>query len=815
MRIAHIAAILLSLLAAPAFACAGDGAICETASPGALSLIAEGVSARTIVEPGTDPGVGDAADDLVRDLATLGGRDNTAHDRAIIIGVVGASPVIDRLIAERRLDVGEIAGRWEGFVQQVVDRPMPGVERALVIAGADRRGAIFGTYDLSRRAGVSPWAWWADVPVARRANLFVTAGQRAEAPAVRYRGIFLNDEEPALGEWARTTFGGVNAKFYERVFELTLRLKGNYLWPAMWGKSLWQDDPASAALAQRMGIVLATSHHEPMLRAHVEWEREKAGAWDYTTNTARLRQFWREGIERNAGREALVTVGMRGDGDEPMTEGTATALLERIVADQRTIIADVTDKPAEQTPQVWALYKEVQDYYDQGMRVPDDVTLLFADDNWGNIRRLPKPGETRAGGYGVYYHFDYVGGPRNYKWLNTNQISRTWEQMSLAWAHGVDRMWIVNVGDLKPMELPTSFFLDMAWNPDAMTVDAMADYHRAWAVEQFGAGSATAIASILDRTTRYLARQKPEFWSPDSWSLDNGEADRVLAEWDALDRDVGAVRPTLAPGAEAAFFQLVEHPVRAAGNLARLYITVARNRRAASEGRQAANALADEAERLFAEDRAIRQRYESLNGGKWRHMMAQTHIGYTGWQQPDADIMPEVRRVAPGTVASAAKRPPQAPAPLLIEAAAFTGQRANGDVRWITVPELGITGRAVTPWPQVAPAQATGRGPMLEYDVTLPKAGAVEIAVLAAPSLDVTGTGRRYAIAIGDAPPQTIDLWAGTGEREWAEAVSNSVRTTVSRHRIDKAGRHRIRLWMVDPGVVIEQLRVRPIGESK
>lgn len=810
MRIAHIAAVLLSLLAAPTFACAGDAVICETTSPGALSLIIDGVPAKIIVEPGTDPGVRDAADDLVRDLATLGGRDDTASDRAIIIGVVGASPVIDRLIAERRLDVSRIAGRWEGFVQQVVDRPMPGVDRALVIAGADRRGAIFGTYDLSRRAGVSPWAWWADVPVARRANLFVTAGQRAEAPAVRYRGIFLNDEEPALGEWARTTFGGINAKFYERVFELTLRLKGNYLWPAMWGKSLWQDDPKSAALAQRMGIVLATSHHEPMLRAHVEWEREKAGAWDYTTNAARLRQFWRDGIERNAGREALVTVGMRGDGDEPMTEGTAIKLLERIVADQRRIIADVTGKPADQTPQVWALYKEVQDYYDQGMRVPDDVTLLFADDNWGNIRRLPKPGETRAGGYGVYYHFDYVGGPRNYKWLNTNQISRTWEQMSLAWAHGVDRMWIVNVGDLKPMELPISFFLDMAWNPDAMTVDAMADYHRAWAAEQFGEGSATAVASILDRTTRYLARQKPEFWSPDSWNLDNGEADRVLAEWDALGRDVDAVRPSLARGAEAAFFQLVEHPVRAAGNLARLYVTVARNRRAAAEGRMEANALADGAERLFAEDRAIRQRYESLNGGKWRHMMAQTHIGYTGWQQPETDIMPEVRRVAPGTAASVAKRPSHAPTPLLIEAAAFTGQRANGEVRWITVPQLGITGRAVTPWPQVAPAQAAGRGPMLEYEVTLPKAGMVEIAVLAAPSLDVTGTGRRYAIAIDDAAPQTIDLWAGTGEREWAEAVSNAVRTTISRHPVAEAGRHRIRIWMIDPGLVFEQLRIRP-----
>lgn len=808
-----IAAAALSCSATPALACEGAASICERATPGTLALIVDGIAAKVIVEPNSDAGVRDASEDFVRDLAALSGGTTTAPDRAVIIGVVGESPVIDRLIATGKLDATGIAGKWEGFVQQVVDAPMPGVERALVIAGADRRGAIFGPYDLSRRAGVSPWSWWADVPVRQRANLFVTRGANAEHPAVRYRGIFLNDEEPALGEWARTTFGGINADFYERVFELTLRSKGNCLWPAMWGKSLWQDDPRSAALAQRMGIVLATSHHEPMQRAHVEWEREKAGAWDYTTNAERLRRFWRNGIERNAGREALITVGMRGDGDEPMTEGTAIDLLQRIVADQRAIIAEVTGKPAAQTPQVWALYKEVQDYYDQGMSVPDDVTLLFADDNWGNIRRLPQPGETRAGGYGVYYHFDYVGGPRNYKWLNTNQISRTWEQMSLAWAHGVDRMWIVNVGDLKPMELPTSFFLDMAWNPDAMTMEAMAAYHRDWASEQLGAKHADAIASILDRTTRYLARQKPELWSPDSWNLDDGEATRVLAEWTALDRDIDRISPSIAADAQPAFFQLVEHPVRAAGNLARLYVAIARNRRAAAEGRIEANALADEAERLFANDRAIRDRYEGLVGGKWRHMMAQTHIGYTSWQQPEADIMPEVRRIAPGTRSTPAARTAVTP-PITIEAASFARQQASGDVRWVTAPQLGITGRAVTPWPQLAPAQAAGRGPMLEYDVTLPAAGAVDIAVLASPSLDVTGTGRRYAIAVGDARAQTIDIWAGTGEREWEEAVAGAVRSTTTRHRVDKGGRHRIRLWMVDPGMVIQQLQIRPATDA-
>ncbi|PXA97721.1 hypothetical protein DMC47_12340, partial [Nostoc sp. 3335mG] len=260
--------------------------------------------------------------------------------------------------------------------------------------------------------------------------------------------------------------------------------------------------------------------------------------------------------------------------------------------------------------------------------------------------------------------------------------------------------------------------------------------------------------------------------------------------------------------ARDAFYQLVAHPVEAAGNLARLYVTVARNRASAAAGDPAANALADQAERLFANDRAIRARYETLNGGKWRHMMAQTHIGYTSWQQPDADVMPEVRRVAPGTPRTPVAVQP-VPRAVEVDAAAFAAQHPAGQLRWVTVPQLGIAGRAVMPWPQTAAAQAPGKGPSLDYSVTLP-AGTATVEVLAAPSLDVTGSGRRYAIAIDDAAPQVIDLWKGTGEKEWAEAVSNAVRVTRSTHRVAKGGRHRIRLWMIDPGVVVERLRVLP-----
>ncbi len=594
-----------------------------------------------------------AAQDLRIDLGRVSGKpaellgaQRPRAEAAIIVGTLGRSPLIDRLVRERKLDPTGVAGAWEAYLHQVVERPAPGIRRALVIAGADKRGTIFGAYHLSERIGVSPWHYWADVPVVRKDQLYVVPGRLAEKPAVRYRGIFINDEEPALGNWARQTFGGFNQKFYARVFELILRMRGNYLWPAMWGKSFYEDDAANAQLADQYGVVVGTSHHEPMMRAHVDWERHGKGPWDYARNAERLRDFWRDGVKRMGRNESLVTVGMRGDGDEPMTEGTAIGLLENVVRDQRRIIADVTGRPAAETPQVWALYKEVQDYYDKGMTVPDDVTLLFADDNWGNIRRLPKRGEKRPGGYGVYYHFDYVGGPRNYKWINTNQIERIWEQMHLAFRHGADRLWIVNVGDLKPMEFPTHFFLEYAWNPEEWPIERMTAYPRLWAARQFGETHSAAIGQLLTRYTQYNARRKPELIEQGTFELASGEAERVVADWQALVARAEEVGRALPREQQDAYFQLVLHPILASANLNDFYVTVAKNRLYAEQGRAAANEMAERARSLFARHRAIRRRYEEeIAGGKWAHMMSQTVIGYTGWQQPEEEKMPELRLV--------------------------------------------------------------------------------------------------------------------------------------------------------------------------
>lgn len=413
----------------------------------------------------------------------------------------------------------------------------------------------------------------------------------------------------------------------------------------MWGAAFSEDDPLSPKLANDYGVVMGTSHHEPMMRAHQEWGRHGSGSWSYASNGEKLREFWTAGVRRGRAYENVVTLGMRGDGDEPMSAAADVALLERVVADQRAILAREVDPDVTRIPQVWALYKEVQEYYEKGMRVPDDVTLLWSDDNWGNLRRLPTPQErSRSGGAGVYYHFDYVGGPRSYKWLNTVPLPKVWEQMHLAWRYGADRVWIVNVGDLKPMEFPLEFFLTLAWDPAAWPHGRLAEYGRLWAAREFGAAHAAEIAELLASSTMLLGRRKPEHLAPETFSLVNyREADRVADEWRSLREQARRLRDALPAAAVDAYRQLVEHPIAAAAVVAELHVTVGRNRLYAVERRASTNALAARARELFAEDAALTREWdEEIAGGKWRHFMDQTHLGYTTWQQPVRNALPAV-----------------------------------------------------------------------------------------------------------------------------------------------------------------------------
>jgi len=686
--------LLAALLAPGGLLALGDPPyITYSPAPAAFPIAHNHACAPIYVSNSDWPGVIRAASDLQADIARVTGctpfitHDANAHN-PILIGSVEKNPFIAKLAT------APIAGKWECF--QIKTLP----SHSLLIAGSDKRGTIYGIYDLSQQIGVSPWYWWADVPVVHKEALYVRPGSYVQGePAVKYRGIFLNDEAPSLSGWTYEKNGGFNRKLYTKVFELILRLKSNYLWPAMWGSAFNEDDPADPKLADEYGIVMGTSHHEPMLRAQQEWKRHGRGYWNYATNADVLRAFWDEGIQRNKNYESIVTLGMRGDGDMPMAaNGGMRAnieLLEKIVADQRAILARRMHPDVTKIPQDWALYKEVQAYYEAGMRVPDDVTLLWCDDNWGNIRRLPTPAERkRSGGAGIYYHFDYVGDPRNYKWLNTIPITKVWEQMNLAYQYGARRIWIVNVGDLKPMEFPIEFFLDYAWNPARWPHNKLTEFGRLWATREFGPEHATEIADLVAKYTKYNGRRKPELLEPGTFSLDHyDEADRVLAEWKAIETEAEDLYRRLPDEQKDAFFELVLYPVKACAQVNELYIAVEKNRAYAAEGRARANDYASQVVQLFQADADLSATYNHiLADGKWDHMMDQTHIGYTGWQQPPTNIMPRITRIdIPETGTLGVE-------PLALQFDAFNQSRRHIDIFNRGRAPRSFAAKATEPW---------------------------------------------------------------------------------------------------------------------
>ncbi|KAI3319591.1 glycoside hydrolase family 115 protein [Xylariaceae sp. AK1471] len=590
--------------------------------------------------------------------------DPSAKDTVIIAGTIGHSKLIDDLVSAGKLDVSEIKGKWESFVTQIVESPVRGCPQAVVIAGSDPRGAIFGLYDISEQIGVSPWYWWADVAIKQNKEIFILPEQKVQGPpSVKYRGLFLNDEQPGLSGWVQwnykdTPFGvGYNSEFYPNVFELLLRLRANYLWPAIWGTMFEVDDPANQPLADAWEIVLGSSHTEPMMRAQNEfgtfYTNKGLGPWAYNLNNKTIDEYFTYGAQRAKpyANNSLWTMGMRGSGDTAIAGlgvDAIVSLLESVVHSQRNVIENVLGVKAADVPQMWCLYKEVMSYIQQGLTIPEDITLLWADDNWGNVRRVPVGDEkTRSGGAGVYYHFDYVGDTRDYKWINTIQLEKTAEQMALAYTHGADRIWIVNVGDLKPLEVPITHFLDMAYDINQWGVSNVSDWTTAWATREFEPGQAAAITDIMARYGMYAARRKFELVEPYIYSVVNyNEGDAILQQWKTLANDAQAVYDKLDPAYKPAFFEMVLHPILGGQIIHQVHIGAEKNAVYANQHRNSANDMITDVLATFKADGELTARWDSLLDGKWRHMLDQTHFGYDGyWQQPMRNVLPAMSYV--------------------------------------------------------------------------------------------------------------------------------------------------------------------------
>ena len=786
-------------------------------------------------------GVSYAAHALLKDIKSVSGATATLTSDAgflkkadtarpaILVGTIGHSAAIDQLVKQKRINGNLLKGKREKFIITLIDGQ-------LVIAGSDRRGTIYGIYELSQQMGVSPWYDWADVPVEHHDSIFVNKGIYTDGePAVRYRGIFLNDEAPCLTSWVKNTYGTGygDHRFYQHVFELVLRLRGNMMWPAMWGWAFYADDPENEKTADEMGVVMSTSHHEPMARNHQEYARNRKGwgPWNYQKNKANLQKFFREGIERMKGTEQIVTIGMRGDGDEAMSEEADTKLMTNIINDQRKIIADVTGRKASETPQVWALYKEVMDYYDKGMKVPDDVTLLLCDDNWGNVRRVPNAKERKhKGGWGLYYHVDYVGAPRNSKMLNVTPVQNPWEQLTLAYENGIDRLWILNVGDLKPMEYPISQFMDIAWNPHKYAVNQITNHTRDWCAQQFGEEQADEAARLLNLICKYNGRCTPEMLDKNTYSLENGEWQEVVNQYLKIEADALRQYNSLPAAYHDAYRQIILFPIEVMSNLHQMYFAQAMNNQLYEQGNPKANIWADECENHFKRDSLICDEYNhKMSGGKWNGMMTQKHIGYTSWNDAfEKDTCPKLFRVSTSSNETVIAGNDGV---VEIEAPYYSSKTDAAEAKWTEIPFMGKSVSAMTLMPYTKSVKGASITYKFKMQVSKTSDGKafngkqkVRIHVITKSTLDYLNKGGlTYGVSLDGASPVEVNFNKDLNEKP--ENIYNIYYPTIATRIVDKVielelpassdGIHTLTLTPNDPAIVFEKIVIDGRGGKK
>ncbi|WP_311269454.1 glycosyl hydrolase 115 family protein [Sphingobium sp. WCS2017Hpa-17] len=798
------------LLGSPALA---EDWVHDRAQAGDFALAAEGLAARIVTDAADHEVVRIAAADLRRDIATVSGAAEGGAGQ-VWIGTLGHHAAIDRLVAAKRIDVGKLKGAWESFLIVTIDRPAPGVPRALVIMGSDRRGTAYGAYELSRAIGMSPWHWWADVTPLHRDALYVAKGvQRFGPPSVKYRGIFLNDEDWGLVPWAAGTYARdekpLGPKTYEKLFELLLRLKANLLWPAMHKVTRpFNADPANAALADRYAIVMGSSHAEPMLRNNVgEWTAP-AEDFDYLKNPDGVRRYWGERVTANAAYESVWTLGMRGIHDSgmvgPKTIEDRRATLERIFADQRAMLGKAGISEA---PQVFTPYKEVLDVYRAGLKVPDDVTLMWPDDNFGYIRHFPDAAErARKGGSGVYYHLSYLGAPLSYLWLSTTPPALIRQEMGRAWDKGARTLWVVNVGDLKPAELGTDYFLRMAWDVDGVRGKAVDKFVEEWATETIGAAVAAPVAAILRDYHRLNFTRRPEhlqWYLPGEKArqspLTIAQADERLAAFAAMEAAVGRIEPLVAPERRDAFFELVGYPVQASAAANRRFFAAEAHDRLRDSDLAEATRRGEMAHQADAAIGALTRRYNrDIAGGKWRGMMAvEPADGQWRSYRLIPPILPPVDAVVPVVQRASATH----------ETASWTAVSPRDFVAgtgWRLVDGLGR---------QAEMLAASGTGGRAMAAVTLP-AGRWRMVVDMPPAYaDRDGDPLRLTIGI-DGTDHALITPRETGNRDWAMGVLDN-RLSLTLPGELTGGRHDLTVSASDSGVMIEAVRFLPIEADR
>jgi hypothetical protein len=580
---------------------------------------------------------------------------------AVLFATLGHSPLLDTLISEGKFDPSAVSGKNEVYQIKIIDNAFNGITQTLVVCGSDKRGTIYGMFALSEFIGVSPLHFWGDAepPLSERIAITTAIETVSKEPSVKYRGFFINDEWPCFGNWAFSRFDGFNAVMYDHVFELLLRLKGNYLWPAMWTSSFALDGPGSLneELADIYGVVIGASHHEPCLRASEEWDKVRGpdsiygNEWNYYTNKDGLLKYWEDGLKRSGKYEKIITIGMRGERDSKMLGDKSTVkdnvdLLKDIITNQRRLIKE----HAGFSPQLLALYKEVEEYFYgsgefEGLKDwdgLDDVICMLCDDNFGFVRTLPTPelGERK---FGMYYHFDYHGGPISYEWMPSISYERAWEQLCKAYDHGVREVWIVNVGDLKFNEVPLAYFMNLAYDFEkwgSSNLNSVELYTRNWFEKTFPSADQAIRAKMADVLHGYIrlnAQRRPEALNPEIYHpCHHLEADRMLDSAEKIKNLNDEIYAALSGTEKDSYYSMIHFPAEASMNLLQMHLYAGKNNHFAGQGKKIANKFAELTGECIERDRELAKVFARFKKGKWKGMELESHIGFTQWNEDNS-----------------------------------------------------------------------------------------------------------------------------------------------------------------------------------
>jgi hypothetical protein len=718
----------------------------------------------------------------------------TKDNYLVIAGTIGHSKYIEQIFGKlRNFGVDKITGKWESFVITTLDSPFKGIKKALVVVGSDARGTAYGLFELSRMAGVSPWVWWADAMPQKSSTLCVTPGTLIKGePSVKYRGIFINDEDWGILPWSNLTYevsddkSRIGPRTNERIFELLLRLHANTYWPAMHPCTLpFFMTEGNRAVAEKYGIFIGASHCEPMAcNAAGEWSRRGVGDYDYVHNSSEVYKFWEDRVKEVSGQNILYTLGMRGVHDGQMqgakTVSEQKAVLTKVFEDQREILKKYVNKDLNRVPQVFVPYKEILDVYNAGLQVPDDVTLMWCDDNYGYITHFPNESElARKGGNGVYYHASYWGRPHDYLWIGSTSPALIFQQMNLAYNKGIQDIWILNVGDIKPAEYPMELFLDMAWNIEAVRKIGVKSHQSRFLEREFGSETASQLGPVMEEYNRLNYIRKPEFMGNTREEEKNPDFKKIkdlpwgeltlrnrLNSFKELSDKVEQISLKISPEKKDAYFQLVKYPVQAASQMNRKLLTA----------QLARHGKADWAESDAAFD-SIASLTKVYNNAKWNRMMD---------FQPRK--LPVFNRVKHDTI----------PGPLEVERTPVVKRNGTECSKGTPVlyEGLGYEGKAA----------GITKGSTLTYTFENLQKDSLEIEIRLLPNYPVNGDKLRFTLSLDGNSPETISYETKGRSEEWKlNVLSNQAirRITVP---LSKSKFHLIEIEALDEGIVVDQI---------